>query len=71
VVSVDLRRRTSGGDWWWLWYEKEICLEEREMAEKREGVTEFSRQKLTPFTLLIKCPRVGFLARVPDEPHLR
>ena len=41
------------------------------MAEKREGVTEFSRQKLTPFTLLIKCSHVGFLARVPDEPHLR
>ena len=44
------------------------------MAEKREGVTEsvcISRQKLTPFTLLIKCPRVGFLARVPNEPHQR
>jgi hypothetical protein len=44
-------------------------------VEKREGVVETlfvsHGKKLTLFILLIKCPRVGFLARVPDEPKLR
>ena len=51
-------------------------------AKKKEGVAEifffnkvsfcFSShgKNLTPFIYLIKCPRVRFLVKVPDEPKL-
>ena len=45
---------------------------ERWLRRERELLSVcFLRQKLTSFTLLIKRPHVGFLARVPDEPHLK